>query len=54
MPLTGPEVTLRAFAVARHGRLAWPPLTLVTDLLAQQASAAAAHPPHPGTSETGD
>ncbi|MFD8810598.1 LysR substrate-binding domain-containing protein [Streptomyces sp. NPDC059627] len=54
LPLTGPEVTLRAFAVARHGRLAWPPLTLVTDLLAQQASATAAHPPHPGTSETGD
>ncbi|HEY3478424.1 MAG TPA: LysR family transcriptional regulator [Streptomyces sp.] len=38
LPLAGPEVTLRAFAVARHGRLVWPPLTLVTDLLAQRTT----------------
>jgi DNA-binding transcriptional LysR family regulator len=24
MPLTGPQVMLRAHAVARHGRLTWP------------------------------
>lgn len=36
LPLTGPEVTLRAFAVARHGHLVWPPLALVTDLLTQR------------------
>ena len=31
-----PRSTLRAFAVARHGHLVWPPLSLVTDLLAQR------------------
>lgn len=40
MPLTGPRVVLRAHAVARHGRLAWPPLALVTDLLAHRTTSA--------------
>jgi len=33
LPLTGPDVRLRAYAVTRHGRLNWPPLALVTGLL---------------------
>ncbi|MFE0465264.1 LysR family transcriptional regulator [Kitasatospora sp. NPDC058965] len=33
VPLAAPDVELRAYAVARHGRLDWPPLALVTDLL---------------------
>ena len=33
LPLTGPHVELRAYAVARHGRLGWPPLALVIGLL---------------------
>ncbi|MER5888857.1 LysR substrate-binding domain-containing protein [Streptomyces sp. NPDC001941] len=33
VPLTGPDVVLRAYAVARHGRLGWPPLALVSGLL---------------------
>jgi DNA-binding transcriptional LysR family regulator len=37
LPLTDPEVELRAYAVTRHGRLNWPPLALVTALL-QRAS----------------
>jgi DNA-binding transcriptional LysR family regulator len=37
LPLTGPDVELRAYAVTRHGRLNWPPLALVTSLL-QRAS----------------
>jgi DNA-binding transcriptional LysR family regulator len=37
LPLTAPDVVLRAYAVARHGRLSWPPLALVTGLL-QSAS----------------
>ncbi|MFC5909206.1 LysR substrate-binding domain-containing protein [Streptacidiphilus monticola] len=40
LPLTGPDVVLRAFAVTRHGRRAWPPLTLVTRLLVQRTAAA--------------
>ncbi len=35
--LTAPEVVLRAYAVARHGSVNWPPLALVTDLLAHRA-----------------
>ena len=31
--LAGPAVELRAYAVARHGRMNWPPLALVTGLL---------------------
>jgi DNA-binding transcriptional LysR family regulator len=34
LPLTGPEVLLRAYAVTRAGRVTWPPLALVVDLLA--------------------
>ncbi|HEX6453247.1 MAG TPA: LysR family transcriptional regulator [Trebonia sp.] len=37
LPLTAPHVELRAYAVARHGRLSWPPLALLTRLL-QNAS----------------
>jgi DNA-binding transcriptional LysR family regulator len=33
LPLTTPDVELRAYAVTRHGRLNWLPLTLVTRLL---------------------
>ena len=35
LPLTGPRIELRAYAVARHGRLSWPPLALVISLLRQ-------------------
>ncbi|WP_434598959.1 LysR family transcriptional regulator [Streptomyces sp. A5-4] len=47
MPLTGPQVMLRAYAVARHGRLGWPPLTLVTDLLARRTATTARDNPSP-------
>lgn len=33
LPLTGPDVRLRAFACTRRGRDAWPPLALVLGLL---------------------
>ncbi len=33
LSLTGPEVLLRASAVTRRGRISWPPLALVLDLL---------------------
>jgi DNA-binding transcriptional LysR family regulator len=33
LPLTGPDVRLRAYAETRRGRSAWPPLALVLDLL---------------------
>lgn len=53
VPLTGPRVTLRAHAVARHGRLAWPPLALVTDLLVQRTAATAAPSADIGTPDPG-
>ena len=34
LPLTDPDLLLRAYAVTRTGRVAWPPLALVVDLLA--------------------
>ncbi|GAA1231449.1 LysR family transcriptional regulator [Kitasatospora nipponensis] len=37
VPLAAPDVELRAYAVARHGRLDWPPLALMTDLLTTAA-----------------
>ncbi|MEU6117122.1 LysR family transcriptional regulator [Streptomyces sp. NPDC047117] len=37
LPLTAPDVEQRAYAVARHGRLDWPPLALVTDLLVKRS-----------------
>jgi DNA-binding transcriptional LysR family regulator len=40
LPLTGPDVELRAYAVTRHGRLDWPPLALVTSLLQRASSMA--------------
>jgi DNA-binding transcriptional LysR family regulator len=33
LPLTAPEVHLRAYAITRRGRSAWPPLALVLGLL---------------------
>jgi DNA-binding transcriptional LysR family regulator len=36
LPLRGPEVVLRAYAVTRSGRAAWPPLALVLRLLAAE------------------
>jgi DNA-binding transcriptional LysR family regulator len=33
LPITAPDVELRAYAVTRRGRLNWPPLALVTRLL---------------------
>lgn len=41
LPLTAPEVELRAYAVARRGHLAWPPLALATSLLQQASNAGA-------------
>ncbi|MYS84838.1 LysR family transcriptional regulator [Embleya scabrispora] len=40
LPLPLPHVDLRAYAVARHGRLNWPPLALTTDLLLRRTAAA--------------
>jgi DNA-binding transcriptional LysR family regulator len=37
VPLTAPDVELRAYALVRHGHLDWPPLALVTDLLLQRS-----------------
>jgi len=37
VPLTSPRVVLQAYAAARHGRLSWPPLALVTEVLTQRA-----------------
>lgn len=34
LPLVGPSVALRAFAVVRRGRASWPPLRVVIDALA--------------------
>jgi DNA-binding transcriptional LysR family regulator len=45
LPLTAPDVELRAYAVTRHGRLHWPPLALVTSLL--QSASHHATPGHP-------
>ncbi|GAA3570544.1 LysR family transcriptional regulator [Amycolatopsis ultiminotia] len=33
LPLTGPDVRMRAYTCTRRGRAAWPPLALVLDLL---------------------
>ncbi|MFE9694202.1 LysR family transcriptional regulator [Micromonospora sp. NPDC005806] len=41
LPLTGPQALLRAYAVTRRGRAAWPPLALILDLLTAHAG-----PPH--------
>ncbi|MFJ8741652.1 LysR family transcriptional regulator [Embleya sp. NPDC127516] len=45
VPLAVPEVEQRVFAVARHGRLNWPPLALVTDLLLRRTGEVAAGGP---------
>lgn len=47
LPLASPRVELRAYAVARHGRSAWPPLVLVTRLLAERAREPAPAPRPP-------
>lgn len=39
LPLAEPDVVLRAYAVTRPGRLNWPPLALLTDLLARRSAA---------------
>jgi DNA-binding transcriptional LysR family regulator len=46
LPLAAPDVERRAYAVARHGHLNWPPLALVTSLLrrAGRPASGAAHP----------
>ena len=49
LPLTSPQVELRAYAVARHGRLDWPPLTLVTGLLAEASGRTVPRPDGDGT-----
>ncbi|KUL38846.1 LysR family transcriptional regulator [Streptomyces sp. NRRL F-4489] len=38
IPLSSPDVVLRAHAVARHGRLNWPPLALIIDLLTARSA----------------
>ncbi|MFI7607460.1 LysR family transcriptional regulator [Micromonospora sp. NPDC049366] len=38
LPLTGPEVRLRSYAVTRRGRSGWPPLALVLDLVTAHAA----------------
>ena len=40
IPLDGPQVELRAYAAARHGRLSWPPLAVVIRLLRRASRAA--------------
>jgi DNA-binding transcriptional LysR family regulator len=40
IPLDGPQVELRAYAAARHGRLSWPPLAIVVRLLRRASRAA--------------
>jgi len=50
LPLTGPDVELRAYALTRHGRLHWPPLALVTSLL-QRASRQSGEKVRSGASE---
>ncbi|MBF9072652.1 LysR family transcriptional regulator [Streptacidiphilus fuscans] len=37
LPLTGPDVLLRAFAVTRRGHADWPPLALLADLIGRRA-----------------
>ena len=37
LPLTGPPVRLRSYAVTRRGRAGWPPLSLVLSLLSDGA-----------------
>lgn len=36
LPLTDPDVSLRAYALTRRGRTAWPPLALVLDRLLRE------------------
>ncbi|KAB2339850.1 LysR family transcriptional regulator [Actinomadura rudentiformis] len=38
LPLTGPRVELRSYAVVRQGHKLWPPVALVLDLLATHAT----------------
>jgi DNA-binding transcriptional LysR family regulator len=52
LPLTAPDVELRAYAVARHGHLHWPPLALVTSLL-QRASRHVTQGRHTEPEQTG-
>jgi hypothetical protein len=57
LPLTGPRIELRAYAVARRGRLSWPPLALVIGLLRQasrQATRDLEHSPSAAAPVPGD
>ena len=45
LPLTDPDVRLRAYARTRRGRTAWPPLALVLDRLSSRAGSAAGQVP---------
>jgi DNA-binding transcriptional LysR family regulator len=40
LPLTAPEVSLRAFAITRRGHSDWPPLALLADLLQRRVKQA--------------
>jgi hypothetical protein len=42
VPLTNPELRLRAYAVTRRGRAGWPPVAAVLDLLGSPVGAGAA------------
>jgi DNA-binding transcriptional LysR family regulator len=44
LPLTGPRVELRAYAVTRPGRLSWPPLALMVGVLRQASHQATSDP----------
>jgi DNA-binding transcriptional LysR family regulator len=44
LPLTGPDVTMRSYAVVRRGRAEWPPLALVLRLLLARAGEVARSP----------
>jgi hypothetical protein len=49
IPLDGPQVELRAYAVARHGHLSWPPLALMIRLLRRASRAVIAGADHVNT-----
>ncbi|HEX3782118.1 MAG TPA: LysR family transcriptional regulator [Pseudonocardiaceae bacterium] len=50
LPLAGPDITIRSYAVTRRGRTSWPPLALILDQLRTRAGRAPAmlRPEQPG------
>ncbi|MCW3841437.1 LysR family transcriptional regulator [Micromonospora yasonensis] len=48
LPLAAPQALLRAYAVTRRGRAAWPPLALILDLLTAHPARPRAAPPATG------